>query len=280
MKEIDCQAYRDLVAADVDGLLDSEEKTGVDAHLEDCIVCTVLRREQAAIRDLVRERPPRHETPEALRERVVAALDKEPPVPKVVPFPKPASRTRIAMVGAIAAVLLLALLPLWRTESPDLLAALVQDVKAAEAQEVPFVLRTTSVAGLRDYYRESGLFEFDKTVDDLGGIGLRPVGGTVAKIGEVNTTLTVYEGASHKIVCRHFKPGSLRIPTGGKRVGDAWVFTKDGVTVVVHENGGVVCCMASAMPPDEFLRVLSKGVVQETKGVDPGAAGGERSRLI
>ena len=92
--------------------------------------------------------------------------------------------------------------------------------------------------------------------------------------------VTVYEGAPHRIVCRHFKPGSLRIPTGGKLVGDAWVFTKEGVTVVVHEDGGVVCCMASVMPPDEFLRVLSKGVVQETKGVAPEAAGGPGSRLI
>jgi anti-sigma factor RsiW len=260
MSGIDCQAYRDLVAADVDGSLGPEEKIRVDEHLGSCIVCTVLRREQAAIRDLLRGRLPHHETPQALRDRVAVALDREPPVPKAVPIPKSVSRTRIAMFGAIAAVLLLALFPLWRAESFDLVGALERDVWAAEAREVSLALRTTSVEDLRAYYRKSGLFDFTETVDDLSHLGLLPVGGTVSKLGKVNTTLTVYEGAPRMVVCRHFKPGALRIPKGGTKVGDSLVFSTNGVTVVLHRTAEVICCMASCMPQEEFLRLLSRGV--------------------
>jgi hypothetical protein len=46
------------------------------------------------------------------------------------------------------------------------------------------------------------------------------------------------------------------LPPGGRRVGEATVYTVGEVTVRVQRMGNVICVLASAMPHDQFVRTL------------------------
>ncbi len=255
---MDCTAYHDIVAADVDGLLDTRQQSAATAHVATCSRCASVRRAAAMTTELLRERAPRHETPAAVRQRMIAALDREgaPVSPLAAPRRGHVSRKRLALIGALAAGVALLLVSTWQSPAPDLLAVLVRDVHAASTPQVPLAIRTDDVDSLRQYYRSTGRIDFDRTVPDLSTAGFRPIGGSVAKIGAVDTTLTAYEGPLGKVVCRRFRAGGLELPAGGERIGEATVFTVQGITVRFQRDGDVICCLASAIPRDLFVRYL------------------------
>jgi hypothetical protein len=144
----------------------------------------------------------------------------------------------------------------WRSPAPDLLAVLVNDVHAANTPDLPLAVRTNDLNVLRQYYQSTGRVDFDRTVPDLAAMGFYPVGGNVVKIGAVDSTLTVFEGPLGRVVCRRFRAGVLELPAGGERIGNATVFTLHGITVRFQRDGDVICCLASAMPREQFIRYL------------------------
>jgi len=145
-----------------------------------------------------------------------------------------------------------------------------QDVRAAEAQAIPLAVQTTHVQELRRFFRASGRFDFAHTADDLGHLGVQPVGGDIVNVAGVSMARAVYQGPGCKVVCRHFRAGLLRLPGGGREIGGSRVFTIDGITVRIHDDGKVICCMASDMPPEEFLRdLLGQARARPVVGVAP-----------
>jgi anti-sigma factor RsiW len=257
---MDCAEYAEIAAADVDGRLAAAEKSAVDLHLAACARCQTVRRQQETIKGLLHERAPRATVPAALRQRIVSGLDEAPTSAGIetgTPRAKPRlGRGRLILAGAIAALLVLILRPLWQSSPPDLLAILAEDARAADGQRVALALQTSDVDELRRYYRSTGRIEFERSVDDFSSVGLHLLGGRVAQIGDVYTTFSVYETAVGKVVCRRFRAGQLPLPEGGDRFGDTRVFTVDGVTICVIRLGDVICCLASTMPRDMFLRQL------------------------
>ena len=258
---MDCASYRTLVAADVDGQLDTHEASAAKAHVSSCPACAALRWEQDSVRVLLRNRVLQHQTPAAVRRRIIAALDAEE---RTTPTPIPVrrwligNRHRVALVGAVAALLALVILPVVRSPGPDLLTVLDADVQAADAQELPLAVRTNDVEELRRYYHNTGHIDFEKPLEDLSGFGFHPIGGTLGTVGKVDTTLTVYEGPQGKLVCRRFRAGALPLPKGGDHIGNAEFFTAHGTTVRIQRDGDTICCLASAMPRDAFLRALGE----------------------
>lgn len=258
MKEFSCEEYVEWVAADVDGVLEPDEKTAVDIHVSTCIRCRTLRHQQLLVRSTIRDKIPQRAAPAILRQRIAAALDEEVITQPGVTSVRARKHTRRwLLVGAVAAGFALVVSPILRSTSQDLLAVLVSDAEAAEAGQLPIELVSANVAAVRGYYRESGQIAFENSADDLGPLGFHIVGANVARIGEVNTTLTLYENDSAKVVCRRFPSGSLTLPTGGDQVGGAQLFTLDGVTVAITQLGDVTCCLATTMPRDEFIRRLA-----------------------
>jgi hypothetical protein len=253
---MDCQTYQALVAAHADAALDPQERMEADAHVSVCPGCAELRAVNKRIRAFVREHASRHTIPPEIRARVEKALDVADQPDSPVAVLSSRWRVRVVLAGAIAATLLLVIGSPFRSSPPDLLAVLAEDVRGANASSLAVELPTDNIDQLRAYYRNSGKFTFDQTVEDFGGFGLRPVGATVGDIGGAATTLTVYEGPAGKVICRRFLSGSVRLPPGGERVGEATVYTVGDVTVRVHRMGNVICVLASAMPREEFVRTL------------------------
>jgi anti-sigma factor RsiW len=253
---MNCSGYRDLVGADVDGDLSAEERAAIESHVPGCARCSDLRRAQEEIRTLVRARAARHTAPALLRERIVAALDREPgrarPATRAAPRP-----LRMVLGGALAASLAFALASLLWPSPPDLVAVLANDVHGAERSELALTMKTDDVDELRRFYRGRVDVPFELSVEDLKSVGFHVVGGRAGSIGGAPSTMTLYEGGLGKIVCRRFRAGAVPLPEGGESIGGTQVFETDGMTIrIARLANGVICVMASTMPREEFLRLF------------------------
>jgi anti-sigma factor RsiW len=246
---MNCSTYRTLVTDDIDGRLDALARIEVERHLAACAACARLRREQGEVKDLLHVHRLRVTVPADVRARVLAALDDEPR-PRLL-----ASRRRWLLVGAIAALALLTLLPRGRQSKPDLVASLAHDVQLANAGEVRLALRTDDPEALRRFFRAGGI-QFEKTVPDLRPLGLHQIGGLVDEVDGVPATLTIFDGPFGKVVCRRFAAGSIPLPEGGRTVGDSTVYSRDGVTMRILRDGDAICILAAAMSEEEFVRAL------------------------
>jgi hypothetical protein len=251
---MDCAQYLDLVAPDIDGALEEPQRSEAQRHVTECARCTALRRGQVAAKTVLRERSRRLGAPSEVKQKVVAAIEREP---ERGAASRRVSRWRIVIVGAVAAMLVLFFAPLWRSTAPDVLALIVQDVETATAQELPLTLQTTDIEEIRRFYRESKLVDFESTAPDLSPMGYRPVGARISEVNGVSTTLTVYEGPGGKLICRRYRRGAIEMPTGGEKMGEALVFTVREVTVRIVQDGDSTCYLATTMPREEFLRYVA-----------------------
>ncbi len=81
---MDCDAYHELIVAEVDGTLTARERAAVRAHLKTCETCRKARALEAKFAAHLRRGPRLVETPRAVQERLRAALGSAatPPRPK------------------------------------------------------------------------------------------------------------------------------------------------------------------------------------------------------
>jgi Putative zinc-finger len=257
---MNCAEYEEIVAADVDDELEDGERAAAAAHVSTCARCRALRAAQESVRTLLRQRAQRHVMPPELRRQVVAAIDEEVGVASLDAWRNRLGRPyRLMIGGAVAALLALVVAALLRPAQPVLLAQLVKDVHAVNAGEIDLALKTNDVGELRRYYREVAGFSFDRTVDDFSAKGLTLVGGMKSSIDSTPTTLSIYDSVRGKVVCRRFRAGTVPIPEGGEQVGNARLFTIDGVTVsIIRISKDVYCCLASSMPRAFFARAFAE----------------------
>ncbi len=243
---LDCSEYADLAAAHADGVLSAAEAVAADDHAAKCASCAHLRHQQEIARAAVRRGTRTAVAPASLRaavgQQVAAAA--EPPV----------ANRRWMMVGAVAAGLLLALVPVLRPGHSGLIETLAADVAAA-ARVPALDLETDDPAELRGYYQRHG-FTFANTVEDLEPAGMHLLGGSASEVGDAATTLTVYEKDGERVVCRRFRANAIDLPAGGRQVGGSEVFTRNGVSIALTRMGDIVCAMASAMPAEHFVSSL------------------------
>lgn len=256
---MDCQAYRSLVAAHIDHALEPHEQIEADTHVQSCVSCAQLRTEVDAGRHIARKYAPRHTTPGEVRARLLRALELEAEENSSTSGragPSLRLRRLYLLVGAVAAVAVLLIAHPFRSPkihlqlAPDVLDVVVEDVRRANADQLPLEVRSDQVDVLREFYRRTEKFPFDDTVADFRHLGLRPVGAMLSSVGDVPTTLTVYDGPTGKVVCRRFLADALPLPVGPQRIGEPTTIRLDGVTVRIHQIGSVVCLLAGALPEE------------------------------
>ena len=118
---MNCQTYRDIIAAHVDGELSAEERSEIEIHLSQCTACTRLFQWERKAKKILKGKIPRVPAEDGLREKVLSQLpglqsEKEPLFGWLFQAP--------AWVPALALLLLLAL-PYFLgqgQDSPDLFA--------------------------------------------------------------------------------------------------------------------------------------------------------------
>jgi len=255
-----CAEYHDLAAAHVDGLLTAEETALAVAHLAGCVRCArqfeVSRtfRQHARVYDWMRP------TPEYVRQQLLVALDAEDVVERPrwwhALWPRP-----LAVMGALAvlAIVIANFFPYSELSMPavapqPLLAAVVSDFRAVEADSMDLGFRTDDPQELREYFQRTAAMGFSNTVVDLEMRGYELIGGTVVEIAGRKSTLSVYRGPHGLLVCHRFQGAELALPPGGETIRGDTFYTINGITICLHREGDVVCLMASGLPRDVFIK--------------------------
>lgn len=250
---MNCSQYRDLVAADVDGMLGAEAQS-VQEHRAQCSACRAERARQAAVRDLVRARAARPEAPLGLRTRVRAALEAEE---LAAGRPQPWWRRRLSWAGAAfaAAAVVVIVTVAGRGSAFD---PLVRDYDRVVQGALEIDFRTDAPAALEDFYRQHVADGVPAHVVDLSLAGFRLVGGTLVDFPDRRARLSIYSDGQYLIVCdyRFAAKFPMALPADGQPV----FFHRSGVNFCARRSGDEICLLATRMPMDVFRRRVGADV--------------------
>ncbi len=234
---MNCEAYQDLVAAHVDGVLTPAERQEAEAHLGTCEQCRQLFAEEQrfhaafAARHLIVPVPA--EVERQLRTALLAEDETQRPLWARLRAWLRASVLRphyvlgLAVAGLLIALLLPRLFP--PVPGPALLPQAV------------------------DYYQAAlrGQVALDYATDELRG-------GTIQHFQDHPTALTVYEGENDPIVCLRQRGALLPVPPGAERMTqNHYLYTQDGYTIVLSQFPDHFCILISRLSREAFLRYLA-----------------------
>ncbi len=206
------EALQDLLC----GRIDSRSRAELEAHVDACTEC---RRELESLRwvkQVLTGHLERQSAPDALRARVVAALDAEDVAATTAPPPIGFRPWSWAMVGAVPLLLLVALAAVWWLRPADLPRMVADDYGAFKTEVLKLGSLTADGPLLENYFAEQGI-EFPTRVFDLGMMNYRLVGGRIHELAGDPSAAFVYRGADGKLlVCQMFRGQPEDLPAGAE----------------------------------------------------------------
>ncbi|HEU4508267.1 MAG TPA: zf-HC2 domain-containing protein [Pyrinomonadaceae bacterium] len=166
-----CDDIRGRLTLYLDNELQGDERGAVEAHLTECETCAAVLARELNFLNAVRESGPLHVASPALRARVAAILSdgRAPAVePRVAAKPH-RSGSRLSWVVAVAAVLLVLLLPmfLWRVMDqsatphgqPSSFALMAKDTHLRRARgQLPLEVESASPQNISDWFSNKVMF--------------------------------------------------------------------------------------------------------------------------
>jgi anti-sigma factor RsiW len=191
-----------LVQAEFDGELDAAQAATLQVHRAQCPVCQAAELELSRARELLREMP-YQPTPDAIRERVLAALDAARP--KSVPRPAKyrfssrfhSWRHQVAGFGlgvaCTAAVAFLVLSPAEQTLTEQVVAGHVRALQPGHLEDV----LSTDEHTVKPWF--DGRIDFAPPVKDLAYAGFPLKGGRLDYIDGRPVAALVYQRDKHII---------------------------------------------------------------------------------
>ena len=263
---MNCEAYQDLVAAHVDGVLTSAEHQEAEAHLRACEQCRQLFAEEqrfhaafAARRLIV---PVPAEVERRLRHALLAENEARHPLWDRLRAWLRASllRPRFALGLAVAGLLIALLLPrLFRSAPvPDLLPQAVNYYQAAIEGQIALEYATDDPQALETAFNDSGQLGFRTHVIDFRPAGYRLRGGAIERVQDHPAALAIYEGDDDPIVCLRQGGTILPPPPGAERLNkDHYLYTQAGHTILLSLFPDHFCMLISRLPRETFLHYLA-----------------------
>jgi hypothetical protein len=253
------QYIEHYLSADVDGELNPAERQAVSAHLASCPDCRQRRDDEHALKAVLREQIPIRPAPPELRQKIIAALDREDAATRLAR----AGRSRrpwwwgvvgMAAAAAIAAVVLIAG-PLSHPRNPALDAAVADYLSAERNFASSSTLRTQAdlATALTSAFGYPFIWDFSSLGMSLAGarIDHRPDGSTVA--------YSLYKGKGQSILCINVRQSDLVFPPGGQELHGMRFYRYRHLWIGVVNYGAVFCYFVSRMTPEQMLPALVRG---------------------
>ncbi len=210
------RAWELLVQADHDGELDAAEAAAVVRHVEICPHCAGLQRQFSALSNRLRAEVPMHGASEVLRRRMTARF--------AAPRRRMGAIAGFGAGAAIAAGLLLTLLPAGADPAEGLVAAHVRALQPGHLIDVPSSDKHT----VKPWF--DGRLDFAPPVPDLVAAGFTLVGGRLDVIGARPVAVLVYRRGGHDIDVFVW-PGEASAPGGTLRGYNLLAWNDHGMAV-------------------------------------------------
>ena len=278
-----CDEARALLVDARRGRLSAETQTALDAHVAGCPACAHEAAADALLSEALEGRMPQHAAPLALKRRLAASwagtgLPAAPPATARAADARredstraagPAraswgSRWRRAVVPALAAaVLMLALVPLYYRQAGDGGAAMVTEavndhLRLLTAQH-PLDIESGGIHQVKPWFE--GRLDFAPVVRFEGNADFPLRGGAVGYYLDRKAAVFVFNRRLHVVTLLVFPAQGLPWPRRGlERVGrmEAQLTTSRGFTTILWREGDLGYALVSDVDRAELLTLLGK----------------------
>lgn len=230
-----------FVCGDLPGPVAAQVQAVLDAHPDLQAQADDLRAAEETCRSLVAEL--------AGQVPALALLDRAAP-----PEPLGAGRALLA----VAAALLLVVLGAWRLGQHPPVDGLLAHHQAFATEQAPGFLAETDPHALASALMATRAGPYLGMVSDLSAMGLQVVGGGLTP-GDRLGTAVVYTDGERRYVCQMFggvaptDPPALVEQVGAHTLR---VYQVGELSVVVWQEGGMVCLFSGERPPAELLAMV------------------------
>jgi anti-sigma factor RsiW len=245
--------YLDRLSAHVDGELDAGEALDVAAHLANCEACAAEYTLLLSTVELMRQNLPPLRAPNALRERVVAAI-REPVAPRENPlrtFSAPRSLRAWAAAAAVVVMFGVAYGIGARTSSPSsgstadaMLTAHVRSLQPGHLTDVV----STDQHTVKPWF--TGKLDFSPAVPRLESDGFPLVGGRLDYVGNRAVAALVYQRRAHII-------NVLTYPSESAATVAPHLESRRGYQIANWSAGGMAYWVVSDLNADELRTFCS-----------------------
>jgi anti-sigma factor (TIGR02949 family) len=260
-----CDEAQEWITAWVDDELSAEERLAIESHLAQCSECRSQLERETALKGDLRRVSATITTPQALRRQIAVQLSElnvDRPVARKSFnrswFGLP--RLRPAWALAIALMIVAVFAYQWRPGQDIAAVALTTHESIVNGKEL--LVRAGDSGQLRKNLALAVNNRFAPVALDLSMAKLRPVAGLVKKIGDRRVLVTVYEGDRPTITCYTFLGTEADAPKNAELFRDDemrvnfYIFSKDQMSAVMHQEGEVICILIAKMAPAELLDLL------------------------
>jgi anti-sigma factor RsiW len=258
---MNCEAYQDLVAAHVDGVLSPAERQEVEQHLTSCASCQYLFEEESRFHAVFAAHRFIVSVPAEVEQRLRGALVAES-------TPMPSWRERLSALlwqprlafGLAAAALMIALLwPRWFSSAPEpaWFTQILDSYHAATEGRLSFTYHTTDPQELEAAFNRSGQLDFVTHVLDLRSAGYQIAGGQVVREKDHSVAVVLYQGEDGPIVCIRRRGTAPPMPSGSEGAKEKYLYTHAGYTVSCVQFSGHFCTLITRLPREVFMRRLA-----------------------
>ncbi|MGH7962485.1 MAG: anti-sigma factor family protein [Candidatus Binatia bacterium] len=258
---MNCEAYQDITAAHVNGVLSPPECQEAVHHLDTCASCRHLFAEQSRFHIAFSARRFIVSVPTEVERRLRAALAAEhtPTAAfweRLSPF---VFLPRLALGLAAAGLLIALLLPhlFSAVSKPAEFALAVDYYQAVTEGQIAFDYRTNNPQEMKAALNRSGQLDFTTHVLDLRPAGYQLKGGQVVGGKDHPIALTLYEGEEGPIVCLRQRGMAPPRPANGKGMKGKYLYTHAGYTISFFQHQEHFCILISRLSQEALRRRLA-----------------------
>jgi anti-sigma factor RsiW len=243
---MNCQEYREIVSAHVDGMLSVQEEAEVQSHLDGCDQCTRIFHWEVKAAKAIKQKLSAVTLDPGVRNRLLQTLEQKS---KRSLFGWSLNHYRLAATLALLLVAIASLLITRTKSSDDIFADIV-------AQHQKVVEGTVPISG--EFLRQRA----DSPLD-LSPWGYRLLTQHPAQYKAIEGTTFLYaKGGNEYVLAQEFKDRTLSVPPGAKSIqasGNTFIsHSLEGVNLVAWKDKGVLCILAARLPQETLLQVAER----------------------
>jgi len=263
-----CDEAQELITARVDNELSAEERVAIDAHLRSCTDCSLAFGQESVLKRRIHSAGQQISAPAALRRRIETISAARAPIKKAlsgrgVPEWLAAFTWRQALMATILLMIVVSVVYIRRPADHDGgITAGAFEVHASILSGETTLLRAVNLGAMRREQAFAVGDRFKPLVLDFSKIKLYPVAGFVRNIAGRDMLVTVYQGDGATITCFTFLGSEADAPPGAERFYNSamkvnyYLFSREGLNGVLHQEGDVMCLLVSQMAPADMLAAL------------------------
>lgn len=236
---MDCQQYKEIISAHVDGALSSEERLTVQSHLNRCSRCTRLCLWETGVRRALKPKLSLISARSALKERVLDQL-RETPREGLFSW----SYMAHGLAAAFALLLIVAVPYLFwsdKVEGDIFTGAIARYQKVTQARvDTP---QTTSPAA---------------QLLDLSPLGYRILSSRTRRVKGQEGRVFVYQGPGKEyLLAQEIKGVEFSHPSGGTVIRASSrnfvSYSQQGVNLIAWKQKDLLCILTSTLPKEKLL---------------------------